>query len=140
MSRILNFVSNIQNINRNYENNHRIVRNIIGNESDDPYSRLFSDFFTDIIAIAVTNYNIDEPIENENIYTSSVLTSENISINFSQFDEKSKEIHRQCSICIEDFCEESAIILTGCNHCYHEKCLTDWIVNKNNCPVCRKDF
>ena len=32
-----------------------------------------------------------------------------------------------CSICIQNFEENQKIIVTPCNHAFHESCMHDWI-------------
>ena len=130
--------SEISNINNNYENNHRIVSTIInGQDAPSPLSY----FFTSAISVGITNYidslevkeeKDDEDKENENF----------IYLSFSDFDNRSKEIHKECPICFDEFTENipEKLLLTDCNHCYHEKCLREWIVQKKNCPVCRHEF
>ena len=48
------------------------------------------------------------------------------------------EIEGQCSIC-HDECEQSQRVLkpSGCDHFFHENCLTPWIQNHSTCPNCR---
>jgi hypothetical protein len=48
------------------------------------------------------------------------------------------EIKGQCSICLDD-CEQLQRVLkpSGCDHCFHENCLTPWIQNHPTCPNCR---
>ncbi|CAH8263373.1 unnamed protein product [Arabidopsis lyrata] len=54
----------------------------------------------------------------------------------SQEEEESKT----CAICLEnlsrseDYCQ-----MPYCSHCFHERCVTKWVVGHNNsCPLCRK--
>lgn len=46
----------------------------------------------------------------------------------------------KCSICLEKFRPlQSRVILLDCKHIYHEKCLSNWLVNfKRSCPLCNK--
>lgn len=127
----------LRNINNNYQNNHYIVNTII-NGQDEPSP--LSSFFTSVISISLTNYidsfeeKKEELKEKEDKF---------IYLSFSEFDDKSKEIHRECPICMEEFTEtlpEKRLVLTDCNHCYHEKCLREWLFQKTNCPVCRHEF
>ena len=137
---MLAFINALRNINNNYENNHYIVSTIInGQEEPSP----LSSFFTSVISVSLTNY-IDS-LEEKKDENNEDLNELNkfIYLSFSDFDEKSKEIHKECPICIEDFSEthpEKRLVLTDCNHCYHETCLKDWLLQRANCPVCRHDF
>ena len=44
----------------------------------------------------------------------------------------------ECSICME--INYNQVIITDCNHEFHEKCLFEWIKNSPTCPICRKQF
>jgi hypothetical protein len=48
------------------------------------------------------------------------------------------EIKGECSVCLLE-CEQSQRVLKpfGCDHCFHENCLTPWIQNHPTCPNCR---
>ena len=44
-----------------------------------------------------------------------------------------------CSICFEAFSlsDPRKIVATECQHLYHKNCITPWIDQRGNCPVCR---
>lgn len=42
-----------------------------------------------------------------------------------------------CGICIDEFCANQSTFTTKCNHRYHNQCLTQWLLTKNTCPLCR---
>lgn len=44
---------------------------------------------------------------------------------------------RQCLICLEPT-DDFSIEITSCNHVYHETCLTQWRLIKNECPTCKR--
>ena len=152
-------INAITNINNNYENNRHIVSTFINGQNE---PSPLSSFFTSVISLTITNYveSFDEKEEKKE-----AKDDKFIYLSFSDFDEKSKEIHKECPICIEEFTEsltsptesltsstesvpenlsesptEERLVLTACNHCYHEKCLRECLVQHNNCPVCRHEF
>lgn len=43
-----------------------------------------------------------------------------------------------CPICMD--CNEDEGVILECGHCFHAKCLKDWIFIKDSCPVCRKNL
>ena len=52
------------------------------------------------------------------------------------------EVSDDCSICLLSFSNDQTVMKpSGCTHCFHEQCMTQWIEsqNKNNhkCPLCR---
>ncbi|KAF5731386.1 hypothetical protein HS088_TW18G00063 [Tripterygium wilfordii] len=44
---------------------------------------------------------------------------------------------KRCAICLEDFEPKEQVIVTPCNHIYHEDCIVPWIKTQGKCPVCR---
>lgn len=45
-----------------------------------------------------------------------------------------------CGICLEILNANQSEITTKCNHSFHNKCLTPWLINKNTCPLCRHEI
>ena len=45
-----------------------------------------------------------------------------------------------CGICLETLGANQCNITTKCEHSYHNKCLTHWLINKNTCPLCRSNI
>lgn len=43
---------------------------------------------------------------------------------------------KYCSICLENL-ESVDIVVTRCNHAYHNSCLQRWIIIRPICPICR---
>jgi hypothetical protein len=76
--------------------------------------------------------NLEDAITN--VTTDSILNSNDID----------KDI--KCSICLDDLCEEiqesndKKIVKTTCNHYFHRSCITTWLREHRNCPLCQKDF
>ena len=46
----------------------------------------------------------------------------------------------QCSICYDDILDKNTCVKTPCGHCFHNECLTHWLLEKDNCPICRFQF
>ncbi|XP_020215897.1 uncharacterized protein LOC109799698 [Cajanus cajan] len=44
---------------------------------------------------------------------------------------------KRCAICLEDFEPNEEVMLTRCNHMFHEDCIVPWLTSKGQCPVCR---
>ena len=44
---------------------------------------------------------------------------------------------KQCSICLEGFQKHALVKVLHCKHCYHYGCLTSWLEESMQCPVCR---
>ena len=65
--------------------------------------------------------------------------------------ETKKEMIDTCAVCICEYTSDETLILTNCQHLYHEKCLVQWITHKLDverlgniyspiCPSCRAIF
>ncbi|XP_034702508.1 uncharacterized protein LOC117927181 isoform X2 [Vitis riparia] len=57
--------------------------------------------------------------------------------------EKEKEKDQDtetCVICLEDFKPEEEVMLTPCNHMFHEDCIVPWVKSHGQCPICRLQF
>ena len=52
--------------------------------------------------------------------------------------EKNKYENSQCSICIDEFKESELLKQLKCGHVFHKECLSQWLLNMNNCPFCNK--
>lgn len=48
-----------------------------------------------------------------------------------------QEQSKRCAICLEDFEPKEEVMLTPCQHLFHEDCIVPWITSKGQCPVCR---
>lgn len=49
-----------------------------------------------------------------------------------------------CSICFEEFLEDTVVRETICKHLFHHACLVEWVKrkidDKPDCPFCRTDL
>lgn len=50
---------------------------------------------------------------------------------------KDEEEGKRCAICLEDFEPKQEVMLTPCNHMFHEECIVPWVESNAHCPVCR---
>lgn len=46
---------------------------------------------------------------------------------------------KMCSICLENL-TENIIIEFDCNHPFHPKCIFEWVIVNDTCPMCRKEI
>ena len=42
-----------------------------------------------------------------------------------------------CPVCRDDFTAGESAITLPCSHSYHSPCITDWLKQRNLCPLCR---
>ncbi|XP_031274555.1 uncharacterized protein LOC116133021 [Pistacia vera] len=50
--------------------------------------------------------------------------------------EKENDI-KSCAVCLEDFEPKETVMLTPCEHMFHEACIVPWVRSQGQCPVCR---
>nr|TKR65970.1 hypothetical protein D5086_0000315990 [Populus alba] len=43
-----------------------------------------------------------------------------------------------CCICQEEYADEDDLGKLKCGHDFHFNCIREWLVQKNNCPICKK--
>lgn len=43
----------------------------------------------------------------------------------------------RCPVCLEDFLHRDEIATCKCKHAFHFSCLTTWLKEQQNCPVCK---
>lgn len=49
----------------------------------------------------------------------------------------SQECDVKCSICQEEYEEGDELGKIECGHGYHAHCIQQWLVQKNQCPICK---
>lgn len=54
--------------------------------------------------------------------------------------EELEEDGKRCPICWEDFEAREEVMLTPCDHMFHEECIMPWVKSNGQCPVCRYAF
>ncbi|KAK3094660.1 hypothetical protein FSP39_004624, partial [Pinctada imbricata] len=42
-----------------------------------------------------------------------------------------------CPVCLEEFESNEYVAICPCNHCFHMKCLLEWLRHRNMCPMCK---
>ena len=48
------------------------------------------------------------------------------------------EQYNNCVICLDDI-DSKNIYKLDCCHVYHQKCIDEWLLKQNTCPICRKE-
>ncbi|XP_057528310.1 E3 ubiquitin-protein ligase SDIR1 isoform X1 [Amaranthus tricolor] len=64
----------------------------------------------------------------------------NKGVNTKAFDKHNDEDRKSCTVCLEDFNPREEVMLTPCNHMFHEECIVPWVKDNGLCPVCRATF
>ena len=80
--------------------------------------------------VSKSKRKIQPILEIKTTETTEATVSQDTKIEFTSLNE--------CSICIE--INYNQVIITDCNHEFHEKCLFEWMKNSPTCPICRKQL
>jgi len=60
--------------------------------------------------------------------------------NFIELEEEVRKQNKECSICSDNFENESIVSTTSCGHIFHKDCIVEWGKYKTNCPICRESL
>ncbi|XAR49524.1 hypothetical protein NMG60_11032759 [Bertholletia excelsa] len=52
-------------------------------------------------------------------------------------EEDDDDERKRCAVCLDDFEPKQMVMLTPCNHMFHEECIVPWLKSRAQCPVCR---
>jgi hypothetical protein len=93
--------------------------------------------FFDFIKNLYKTYSlIDSIIINESFETQPIPEKINEVLVYNEICNEEKE--KECSICLSEFEKESKVLLINCSHFFHNECIKEWSMYKQNCPICRK--
>ena len=75
----------------------------------------------------------------------SIETLENATVNNELLDYEIIEYSnlennedKLCTICQDDIANELFVVkLKKCSHYFHKKCIDNWLIRSNTCPLCR---
>jgi hypothetical protein len=46
----------------------------------------------------------------------------------------------QCNICLDEYTDDSDLMVLNCDHYFHDNCIKHWLTqDSNKCPLCRKE-
>lgn len=52
-------------------------------------------------------------------------------------DDKLIGDNKKCIICLEVFEKDNDVLILPCLHMFHEKCIKEWLLINNLCPICK---
>lgn len=59
-------------------------------------------------------------------------------------DLEENAVENCCSICLDEYAPGDRISgaknTSSCQHLFHEHCITSWLMNHDNCPICRVSY
>lgn len=67
----------------------------------------------------------------------SVETSLETPIEYSEIQYNDNETIDTCSICLYGYKPDEKLVKLNCSHIYHKECIFDWFKKSRNCPLCR---
>jgi hypothetical protein len=59
---------------------------------------------------------------------------------YKEIEDELKDISKDCSICSDNFEDNSLVSITYCGHIFHKDCIVEWGKYKTNCPICRESL
>jgi hypothetical protein len=65
------------------------------------------------------------------------------SYDIQRLDQKTASEHQivgeTCTICLEEFANDSVVVRLPCNHYFHTECAKSWLTINASCPICRRN-
>ena len=58
----------------------------------------------------------------------------------TKLEKLQKSNNNKCLICFEIFCKGNQLLYLPCLHLFHSSCIMRWLLEKNTCPICIKDY
>ena len=51
-----------------------------------------------------------------------------------------KEDYELCPVCLDENELNKDFTRLPCKHCFHTTCIEKWLLENNDCPMCKRDF
>lgn len=59
---------------------------------------------------------------------------------YKDMNKETKEVNPSCTVCMEEFEEESMVRKMVCKHVFHQECIDKWLLEYSyKCPMCRTE-
>lgn len=141
-SNILNmFTTNLNNITPYNLSNFQVMYTSPSNFLTlDPFTYTFDmSFSQDPQSLSINNDpRITTHQNGKETLTKKSLNNNTIVDEFCILDEDEKKKYNTCSICFDDFNDNSIIRKIKCLHIFHKDCIDPWLLNQSyKCPICR---
>ena len=79
----------------------------------------------------------------DNLFVS-LTAGKNVRVALSEEDinnmKREKGRNGTCGTCLEEYDEDSEMVVLKCGHPYHENCIVPWLKMSVYCPTCRQDL
>lgn len=119
-----------------------LIQNRVSSSSSDEDWTLSEDSLTDddnnvmqSSVSPITNFD-----ESQHIIEIIHQNSNPVLIETVESDDDDDDIPSKCSICLSKYELKDKKTKLPCDHLFHEKCITNWLIKNNNkkCPLCRR--
>ena len=152
----VNYIRRDNNINNrnslfNYASGD-IVTEIFGQNNHNIFiSQNFNNNYAPILGF-LSNHNNDTQFESllniimsfDSIHKGNPPASERAINNLKKIEINENNINtfneQVCNVCLDIYKEGQISIKLDCGHCFHEKCIVQWLTMRNTCPVCRHEL
>ena len=121
---INNTLNNIELLNRSLLNRNSENRNNISIYNNLSYQNVIDESF-DIS----NNSELENNISEKNHYNK-----------ISKMEQIKNDEDTDCIICMENIKKNKTVYKIECNHKFHKQCLSNWLKEKFECPVCRHNI
>lgn len=81
---------------------------------------------------------IQDQVENANTGLSREVIFARMNCIKYQSIERSVSDNDTCCICLDDFSDGQNIGSIDCQHTFHSDCISQWLMRKNSCPLCKR--
>lgn len=121
----IEYIKNTQKIIKKYYD--EIIEYLSENSENDELLNFFDFIFEPVLTNLYNEYITELKNENKKKLDSFILSNIN---------------EKECCICMESIEEskKNKTIKFDCNHYFHYDCIFKWFMEKQCCPICRKEF
>ena len=133
------FVDKCRNTYHNYNINIKLKLLDLQNQNDLSYDILGKDSFKEywelLEKVDLLMYKFYESIE---ILENATVNSELLDYEIIESNNLENIEDKICTICQDDVTNEMFTVkLKKCSHYFHQKCIDNWLIRSNTCPLCR---
>ena len=133
------FIDKIRHTNSNHNKDIKMKLLDLQNQNDLSYDILGRDSFKDYWEILdkfdMLMYKFYESIE---ILENATVNNELLDYEIIESSNVENIEDKICTICQDDVTNEMFLVkLEKCSHYFHKKCIDNWLIRSNTCPLCR---
>jgi len=103
--------------------------------------------FSEPLTVEIIDFSSKEDPTDEEYNNKSNNQSQSSSNSVARFQSQlfhsKNETQTCCEICLMDYEVGDEVCFSPneeCAHAFHKDCIVDWLLNKNSCPICRRNY